>query len=88
MQAITTKYIGPTNSRVSRIKASCPAGSVTLPYDCDERDGGHYVAAVALMRKLGWENHGTWYRGETTTGSVYVCSPRHASAALNIVPEA
>jgi hypothetical protein len=85
MQAITTKYIGPTTFRGSRIKASCPAGSITLPYDYAERDGGHYGAAVALIKKLGWKEHGTWYRGDTATGHVYVCSPKHASASLNIV---
>ena len=88
MQAIATRYLGPTNSRGSRIKASCSAGTITLPYDYAERDGGHYAAAVALIRKLGWENNGTWYRGETTNGNVYVCSPRYASSMLNIVPEA
>jgi hypothetical protein len=85
MQAITTKYIGPTNFRGSRIKASCPAGSITLPYDYSENDGGHYLAAVALIKKLGWQEHGTWYRGDTSTGHVYVCSPKYASASLNIV---
>jgi hypothetical protein len=85
MQAITTKYLGPTNFRGSRIKASCEAGSITLPYDYNENDGGHYGAAVALIKKLGWEDHGRWYRGDTSTGNVYVCSPRHACTSLNIV---
>jgi hypothetical protein len=85
MQAITTKYIGPTNFRGSRIKASCPAGSITLPYDYAERDGGQSGAVVALIKKLGWQDYGTWYRGDTATGHVYVCSPKHASTSLNIV---
>lgn len=29
-QAISTKYIGPTNYRSARVKASCEAGSVTV----------------------------------------------------------
>jgi hypothetical protein len=85
MQAITTKYIGATTFRGSRIKASCEAGSITLPYDYSENDGGHHFAAVALIKKLGWKEHGTWYRGDTSTGHVYVCSPEHASSSLNIV---
>ena len=85
MQAITTKYIGPTNFRGSRIKASCEAGSITLPYDYSENDGGHYGAAVALIKKLGWEDYGTWYRGDTANGHVYVCSPKYACTSLNII---
>jgi hypothetical protein len=32
-QAIVTKYIGPTNTRGSRIKARAAAGSITLSRD-------------------------------------------------------
>lgn len=32
MQAIQTKYISATNTRGSRIKASCERGSLTIPY--------------------------------------------------------
>ncbi|TXH40544.1 MAG: hypothetical protein E6Q97_39425 [Desulfurellales bacterium] len=32
MQAIQTRYLGPTNSRGSRIKAWCDRGSITIPY--------------------------------------------------------
>jgi hypothetical protein len=85
MQAITTKYLPATNFRPSRIKASCPAGSVTLPYDYDEIDGGHYQAVTALIKKLGWHDYGTWYAGDMENGKVYVCSPKYASSAVNIV---
>ncbi len=34
-QAIITKYMGPTNSRISRIKATAWGGSVTVPYTHD-----------------------------------------------------
>ena len=33
MQAIQTKYIGPTNTKGARIKAFCAAGSITIPYN-------------------------------------------------------
>jgi len=84
MQAITTKYLGPTNTRGSRIKASCPAGSITVPYDYGERYGGHRSAAIALMKKLGWDEYGTWYEGDTETGHVYVCSPDHAPQSVQV----
>ena len=33
MQAIETRYLGPTNTRGSRIKATAAAGSITIHYD-------------------------------------------------------
>jgi hypothetical protein len=55
MQAIITKYFGPTNTRGSRIKAQCAAGSVTIgyPYELSGMDC-HAKAAKALVNKLGW----------------------------------
>jgi hypothetical protein len=56
MQAIKTVYLGPTDSRGSRIKATCEGGSVTVPYPHELNQGAdaHSVAALALGRKLGW----------------------------------
>lgn len=55
MQAIHTKYFGPTNSRGPRIKAIAEAGEVTVPYDHSlDVPKNHAVAADALKRKLGW----------------------------------
>jgi hypothetical protein len=55
MQAITTKFLSATNTRGSRIKATCDAGSVTIsyPYELDYPDT-HRKAAQALVDKLGW----------------------------------
>lgn len=53
MQAIVTKYLGPTNSRGSRIKATCEAGSLSVPYDYGLSDyGRHKQACDALRLKL------------------------------------
>jgi hypothetical protein len=72
-QAIETKYLGPTNTRGSRIKASCQAGSITLDYDdALDSDDNHDFAAIALLKKLGWTGHlesGGNARGD---GNVYV----------------
>jgi hypothetical protein len=60
-QAITTKYLGATDHRDARVKATAYAGSVTVSWDhaldCDDN---HTAAAVALCRKYGWrgELHG------------------------------
>ena len=54
-QAIITKFIGPTETRGHRIKASCESGSVTIAYpDCDDNQDAHHKAAQALCNKFGW----------------------------------
>ena len=71
MQAITTKYLGPTNFRGSRVKASAEAGSVTISWDhaLDTRQN-HAAAALALLDRLGWT--GEWVQGGTSDGYVFV----------------
>jgi hypothetical protein len=55
LQAIQTKYMGPTNFRGSRVKAECRAGSITLSWDdALNSDENHIKAAKALIKKLGW----------------------------------
>ena len=51
--AIVTKYLGPTNTRGARVKATCDAGSVTVAWDyaLNEEDN-HNAAARALILKL------------------------------------
>lgn len=61
-QAIVTKYLGPTNARGSRVKASAEAGSLTLSWnDSLNSDQNHARAAQALAKRFGW--HGNWYGG-------------------------
>lgn len=70
-QSITTKYLPPTNSRGSRIKATCEAGSITVPYPYElSVQQGHSAACAALLAKLGWE--GRYVGGSTATGYVFV----------------
>jgi hypothetical protein len=76
-QAIVTKYIGPSNIRGSRVKATAAAGSVTLHWDSSlNSDDNHARAAEALATKYGWR--GNWYGGGMPDGrgNVYVCSDR------------
>jgi hypothetical protein len=57
-QAIITKYIGPTNFKGSRVKASAQAGSITIGWDCAlDTEENHTAAAKALMAKFGWDQH-------------------------------
>lgn len=76
MQAITTKFLGPTNCRGSRVKASAQAGSLTLSWDdALDIDDNHAAAAIALANKLGWG--GQWVGGGLPggEGNCYVCIP-------------
>ena len=55
MQAIQTRYLSPTNTRGSRIKAWAAAGSITIPYPHElSGQAVHRAAAEALAVKLGW----------------------------------
>jgi hypothetical protein len=58
MQAITTKYLPPTNRRISRVKAQCEAGAIVLNWDnALNVDENHAAAANALRDKLGWNSN-------------------------------
>ena len=71
MQAIITKYLPVTNSRGSRIKATCAAGSITIDYP-HELSGMavHASAAKALVQKLGWgfAHYGDLMGGQLPSG--------------------
>lgn len=57
-QAITTKYLGPTNSRGSRVKASAQAGSITVEWDdALNPPDNHAAAALAFAQKYDWDKH-------------------------------
>ena len=67
MQSITVKYLGPTDTKGSRFKATHPGGtkSVTLPYDYAlSAAENEWQTAMGLILKLGWhENVSKWVRG-------------------------
>ena len=68
-QAITTKYIGPTDFRGSRVKATAAGGNVTLEWDDSlNSTANHSAAASALASKLDW--HGHWIPGGHHDGSI------------------
>ena len=64
MQAIVTKFLGATNTRPARIKATAAAGSITIPYEYGlTEDNCHRAAALQLISKLGWQ-------GDIVTGGL------------------
>jgi hypothetical protein len=69
-QAIETRYIGPTNTKGGRIKATAWAGSITIGYDhALDVQGNHKRAADALIAKMGWQ--GTFAQGGNVKGDGY-----------------
>jgi len=58
MQAIVTKYLGPTNTRGALIKATAQAGAVYLSWDYAlDTSANHRAAALALADKFKWSEH-------------------------------
>jgi len=72
MRTIRTKYLGPTNDRGSRVKATTISGrSVTLQWRPEWNTyTNHRAAAIALCRKLEWD--GTWYLTDSNDGYLFV----------------
>lgn len=61
-QAIVTRFLGPTNHRGARVKATADAGTVTVSWDYALGiSENHERAAFALADKLGWT--GNWVGG-------------------------
>lgn len=70
MQAIRTRYHGPTNTKGSRISATCAGGRIYVPYNYAlDGLGNHKAAALALMEKLDWVD--TPYAGGVFEGDYY-----------------
>jgi hypothetical protein len=82
MRAITTKYLGPTDTRGSRVKVSDPgyasksdgtrARVVYVSWD-DALDGAGNFAAAARVALQRWDWSGTWVGGSLDTADVFVC---------------
>lgn len=68
MQAITTKYLGPTNYRGSRVKATAQAKSITIEWDdALNATANHSRAAQRLANDLEWP--GQWFGGGLPDGA-------------------
>jgi hypothetical protein len=77
MQAILTKFLGPTNHRGPRVVARCQAGRLTFTWDdALSADQNHDAVARGLAQKLGWgeDTHGRLVGGDLPngTGNCYV----------------
>lgn len=73
MQYIQTKYLSPTNTKGSRVKAWTSYGkqSLTISWDYSlSGDENHAKAAMKLAEELGW--FGTYVCGGSNDGCVFV----------------
>ena len=78
MQAIETKYVGPTNHRGSRIIAKAACGSITIAYDgALSTLGAHKKAAEALARKFNWPGEYVGGGSADQNGYVFVNVSNH-----------
>lgn len=73
LQAIVTKYLGPTNVRGSRVKATAAGGTITIGWDNRyNSEVNHALACAALVQKMGWQ--GQWHQGGLPSGDYcFVC---------------
>lgn len=56
MQAIQTRYYGPTNFKGSRIRAKCAARTIWVSLgEIDGNTDPHRYAAQKLRKLLGWD---------------------------------
>jgi hypothetical protein len=56
MQAIQIRYLGPTDTKGSRVKAFCYSGSITIDFNYAlDAEGRAIEAGYALIEKLGWK---------------------------------
>lgn len=92
MQTITTKYMGPTNHRGSRVKARSTMGAyVVLSWDYAlGTDANHDRAACELASQLGWL--GRWCGGDLNdSGRVYLhpadTAPKSGFIASEVRPQ-
>lgn len=84
MQAITTKYLPATNTKGSRIKATCSSGlSITIETPNNKSEvQSHLYAAVKLAEKLQWT--GTLIQGAIEGGYAHVFS---CGESAEVLPE-
>jgi len=87
MQAIQTRFLGPTNTRGSRYKAVCDAGSLTLESDHSlGSEDNHVRVARALLARLKWTtaDYPDWYYGSSPDGKGYtfVCAVGYARITI------
>lgn len=89
MQAIKTKYIGPSATKGSRIQASCEAKTIYVPYThALDSDGNHRAACEALLLAMGWttdnsQHYSDMVGGWHTDGMFWVFANAYDRTSIN-----
>ena len=85
MQAIISKYLPPTNTRGSRIKASCERGSAIVSYDDSLSHEGPHVAAVdALVARFVKEDAARYGTERNPWSAPRVCGQIPSGAYVHV----
>lgn len=73
MKAIQTKYLCPTNTKGSRIKAWIDGFSVTVDQACHEDvEQASRTAVLQFLKKIEWK--GSWCGGQLPNGDyAFIC---------------
>jgi len=72
LQAITTKYLGPTNHKGSRIKVKSYAKSITYSWDYSLDVGeNHTAAANKFLKEMEWDKDTKLIGGSLPDNSGY-----------------
>ncbi len=84
MKAIRTRYVGPTNTRGSRIVATDADGNkVSISYpSAYSSETAHEIAAYLLMEKMGWPN--ALIGGGFKNDNYWVMLPREDRSAESV----
>ena len=84
MQAIIVKYVGPTDTKGTRMKATCEAGSLTISYDSEKsalENAEH--ALTLLVHKLDWHTRYPQWVG-ASLGDAWVFVFRNDALTVNV----
>ena len=74
MQAITTRYIGATDRRGSRVVAKCEAKRIYVEWDDGlNSEENHLVAAKKLAAQLDWQGKWVSVGLPDKDGNCYIC---------------
>lgn len=86
--SISVRFLGQTNYRPARFKATCQAGSITVPYSHDGMEKDVKEVARALIQKVGWTENGEWHGGASPDGNgwVFVCCEGGKNSATRVLP--
>ncbi len=81
MNAITTKYLGPTNFKGSRIKAKWESKSYTVAWDYELDSLNNHMKAAAILA-YALELKAEWVGAPTDTGWVF--APKYEAHTFTI----